>query len=493
MRGVEQGMADGIAGASRARQWAFILCGVLATGVAGLAPLPYGGVYDTWLLGLIAASLALLALMGVLAERGRGPEWPVLALAIAFPATVAVTAGLQAVLAERYASPVWRGLPIDVEAFATSARGAGSVEMGQALLFALLLMCGHLLGRSGMGLRFLRGLAYLAAVFAVVALTYEVLAPDRLLLTAKRAYAGFLTTPFVNRNTAATFYGSFAVVLTMFAARARLGRSTRLAATADIVALGVTLAALALTGSRAGIALSGLAMIAAYLGTTRGYHRGMGAGRAPFLVIAAVPVVLALIMLSDRFGDESIDGGGRVDTYATTLEMIAERPLQGWGIGTFPHVFPSYRDGPVRGIWDRAHSTPLEWAMEGGIPFALVLLAILAGLGVRCALIFGEARLPYRGTVLRERGLALRPLAGLLVLSLGLAHSCVDFSLDITGYLAPYAFVIGLGSSSVPPTIGPLRDEYESGGNPAGSEHPAPPDARQQQGPTEGVDTSRTD
>ena len=60
---------------------------------------------------------------------------------------------------------------------------------------------------------------------AVAAATPGVVAPDRLMFAAKTDYVGSLTAPFVNRNTAATFYGIGALVLAgLFAADRRRRR-----------------------------------------------------------------------------------------------------------------------------------------------------------------------------------------------------------------------------------------------------------------------------
>ena len=447
---VEQAIVEREAGATRTRRWAFAGSAVFAWAVAVLAPLPYGGVYNSWLVVQIVAASLALACLALSAGRGSGAEWRVAALACAVPAIVAVTLGLQHIVAARFASPVWSGLPIAVDPLAQSSRGAGMVELGQAIAFALALLCGHAIARGGLGLRALRAFGYAGALYALLALGYEFLAPDRLLLTEKRAYLGYLTTPFVTRNTAATFYGSIAVVLALFVARARLGRSARGVATADVVALASVALALALTGSRAGIVLSALACIAAYLATTRGFARRRGRSRLVWIAAAGIPVLIGMMILSERFADETVIGGGRAETYAAVARMIAERPLLGWGIGTFADVFPSFRDGSTRGIWDRAHSTPLEWAAEGGLPFALAMLGVLGGFLALTARLFVQARGPYMGEVRREPGLSQRPLAAFLVLALGLTHSLIDFSLDITGYLVPCAFLIGLGTSAVP-------------------------------------------
>jgi O-antigen ligase len=62
----------------------------------------------------------------------------------------------------------------------------------------------------------------------------------------------------------------------------------------------------------------------------------------------------------------------------SSLEMIRERPLLGWGLETYVPVyrmFAHYDDGTYV---NRAHNDWLQWAAEGGIPFALLMLALFA-------------------------------------------------------------------------------------------------------------------
>ena len=54
--------------------------------------------------------------------------------------------------------------------------------------------------------------------------------------------------------------------------------------------------------------------------------------------------------------------------------MAEDRPLTGFGLGTFPSVYPRYaiRDFPV--FANHAHNDWAEFASEGGIPFLLIVL-----------------------------------------------------------------------------------------------------------------------
>ena len=102
--------------------------------------------------------------------------------------------------------------------------------------------------------------------------------------------------------------------------------------------------------------------------------------------------MIALIVLqvlggnvSGRFDVQGLSDEGRLETYRSTLRMIADHPWFGTGLGTFEWSFPAYRSANVSvwGVWDRAHSTPLELASDLGLPLAgLIVLAWLIVLGV---------------------------------------------------------------------------------------------------------------
>ena len=62
---------------------------------------------------------------------------------------------------------------------------------------------------------------------------------------------------------------------------------------------------------------------------------------------------------------------------AASIEMIRARPISGWGLGTFPWIykrFARYDDGTQIG---RAHNDYLEWAAEGGIPYACIMFVLV--------------------------------------------------------------------------------------------------------------------
>jgi len=60
----------------------------------------------------------------------------------------------------------------------------------------------------------------------------------------------------------------------------------------------------------------------------------------------------------------------------STVAMIADHPWRGFGLGTFQIVYPAYAQFDAGKIVDHAHNDWLEWAAEGGIPFALAWLVL---------------------------------------------------------------------------------------------------------------------
>jgi len=60
----------------------------------------------------------------------------------------------------------------------------------------------------------------------------------------------------------------------------------------------------------------------------------------------------------------------------SSIAMICEHPWRGFGLGTFQDVYPAYASFDPGSTVDHAHNDWLEWAAEGGIPFAAVWAAL---------------------------------------------------------------------------------------------------------------------
>jgi O-antigen ligase len=280
--------------------------------------------------------------------------------------------------------------------------------------------------------------------------------PTQLLWRDKSAYLASVTGTFVNRNTAAVYFGSCAIVCLMLLSdrlRRRLSRDpiawkklfTQLMSETprDIGTvfgmMFVCLVAMFMTGSRAGVLFSLMALIIAFTAYFRRDLPRRTGILAAVLGGSAVALVLLQFMggnVNARFDAQGAADEGRLATWRATLRMIADHPWLGTGQGTFVWSFPAYRSDDVSmwGIWDRAHNTLLELAADTGIP-----LAVLVTLG--WFLIFVVL---VHGVRVRHRDLLI-PVSALAVAILAVLHSLVDFSLQIPGFAIPILALVGAG------------------------------------------------
>ena len=94
----------------------------------------------------------------------------------------------------------------------------------------------------------------------------------------------------------------------------------------------------------------------------------------------------------------------RHDLLRSTLQMAADRPWSGFGMGTFPLAYPAYARFDAGVFVNAAHCDWAEWSAEGGFPFSVMLLALLLMVGKR----------------------AMRSVWGIGVIAVAL-HSLVDY------------------------------------------------------------------
>ena len=338
-------------------------------------------------------------------------------------------------------------------------RGEPAFALGHPLANVLAFVLGLIVGVDSDRARYgLRVMAWAGVVYAVYGITSLVFTPTAVLWREKTAYIGSLTATFINRNTAATYFGSCSavwLVLLMSAIRRSLPRGPiewrkvlpdllqepRKDCLVRFLMLFVCLSAMFMTNSRGGVLISlGVFILAFIIYFAREIPRGLGFGAA---ILAAVVTSLLLLEIfgsnvTNRLDLQGLSDEGRLSAYRSTLAIIADNPWFGTGLGTFAAAFPAYRasDISMRGLWDIAHSTPLELASEMGIPLALlVATAWITGLIIL-----------LRGAGGRRRSVTV-PLSALAVSLIALLHSCIDFSLQITGYSIVVFALLGLGLS----------------------------------------------
>ncbi len=425
------------------------------------APFPFGSTDPS----AIAFWCIVLGLGVVFASPGglRREHFPLLGLAVIVILAYAFVLHEQLAVRPWIASPheLWReaaqALGIPIAPSVSIARNQPFLSLGAPLANMLAIICSFIVCVDRDRARQLfMVVAWSGAAYAIYGIVTYLVDPTHILWREKIAYRDVLTSTFINRNTAAVYFGSCAVLwLLLFSRRLRrelpagpiywrsLPRRVLSGMPRPIVLsfamLLLCLAAMLMTNSRAGIVLSLMALVIAFAAF---FHRDLPrrGGIALTLMIGGLVAILFLQFLggnvSGRFEMQGLSDEGRLDVYRSTLRMIADHPWFGTGLGTFVWSFPAYRSANISmwGIWDRAHSTPLELASDLGVPLAsLITVAWLIVLGVL-----------VRGVLIRRRDLAI-PVGALSVATLSIVHSCIDFSLQIPGYAIIIFAIVGAG------------------------------------------------
>jgi O-antigen ligase len=450
---------------------------IMALAVVVLAPLPLGSTDQIWICiwcVLIAASLVTADLSSVGREDVRR-LMPLLA-------TLAMVAAIALI-------QQWRDPPFALgnQVWQTSSKWLGSqvssrvsttangpwLALGYPLLLTMVFIRAFVISTDASSARrLLLILSWVGCAYAVYGVFAEVSDPNGLLSRHKEAYLGFATGTFVNRNTAAIFWGSSAVLflvpLLRFAHRrdrpdapASPRFSDRVtfyssAPPAFGIGFAICLTAIAMTGSRAGLLLSfcafllagGLYLAPLPLGNLRRWSLAAGTALASLLILQLIGGSVA-----GRIGAYGLVDEQRFNAYQRGVAIIRDFPLLGVGWGNFETTFPAYRTPELGslGVWDRAHSTPLELAVELGLPAASLI--------VLCSLWY--VYLLLRSSLRRKRDRYI-PIVGVSVAALGLVHSCIDFSLQIPGFGVFFAAIVGCGlAQSIPSELRKERGKFE--------------------------------
>jgi len=428
-----------------------------------LAPLPFGSFEPTAVAFWCIVLGACLVFAPVRSLSGRQLALASLAgiVVVAYALVLHEQLAEHPWLAAATPNPIWHeaetALGVPLQPLVSIARNQPWFDLGRPLVCMLAIACGFLVGADrGRARQLLKVIAWSGAAYAAYGILAHLFDPTHILWRDKQAYLAYVTGTFINRNTAAAYFGSCAVVWSLLlwervrlemprgplqwrAIPGRLLRSTPTKIVVAFVMLFLCLAAMFMTGSRGAVVLSLLALIVAF---TAFFRRDLP-GRAGIMTALAGGGAVALILLqlmgagiNARFDIQGAADEGRLETYKSTLRMIADHPWFGTGQGTFAYAFPAYRSTDVSmwGVWDIAHNTPLEIAADMGVPIAaLVIFAWMVVFGVL-----------IRGALIRRRDLVV-PVAALAVAILAVLHSLIDFSLQIPGYAIVALALIGTG------------------------------------------------
>lgn len=148
-----------------------------------------------------------------------------------------------------------------------------------------------------------------------------------------------------------------------------------------ILVAGTMFASVVAAGSRAGSILClallvGLPIVAAL----RGWIAGRDLARIGALALASGA---ALVMVTGwettwQRLQEANPYSLRADLLRSSIAMTRDRPLTGFGLGAWSSAYPGYARFDDGTFVNQAHNDWAQWAVEGGIPFLAVMLAVVA-------------------------------------------------------------------------------------------------------------------
>ena len=216
-----------------------------------------------------------------------------------------------------------------------------------------------------------RGMAWFGLGLAAVAVLQLYTSQGRVYWFFDSGYPDNVLGPFVYRNNYAAFM-ELLLPLALVEAFSGRPRSAWFQAGSALM-----FASVIASGSRAGSLLVTAEVIIVAALCWRRSRSGVTVMRVAALT-AALTAVAGSGFLWDRFHDTDAVASRRPYLNAS-LEMAGQRPWTGFGLGTWPQVYPAYArvDGGV--FANRAHNDWAEWAVEGGIPFVAAFALLGAG------------------------------------------------------------------------------------------------------------------
>jgi tetratricopeptide (TPR) repeat protein len=200
-------------------------------------------------------------------------------------------------------------------------------------------------------------------------------------------------------------------------------------------------ATLVLTYSRGALVVLALQLLTLLLwAAARAIRSRTGAPRpwaALLAAAAAAAALLALPPVRDTIAAVGDLGGysmqGRLRFWEAALQMLADHPLTGVGLGNFGSYYPQYQRDWMYFSVD-PHSWPLQLAAELGIGGVLLTIALLAGLAV-------WTRRLWRGA-----GGSLQAVLLTVAVLGSAAHAAIDFDYTFGATCALLGFALAFGT-----------------------------------------------
>jgi hypothetical protein len=208
---------------------------------------------------------------------------------------------------------------------------------------------------------------------AVLATLQEFTSGDKVFWVFPTEYGGRLMGPILSPN----HYAAFIEVVLPLAIYRSIGCKRDSLLYAGMTA--AMYASIIASASRAGLALASaeIAIVPVLL-----WLQGRASARVAGRSLLRVTVLLAILTCVVGWGSawqrlrSSDPFATRREFAVASTHMIAARPWFGFGLGTWPVVYPEYAIIDTGTFANRAHDDWLEWTAEGGLPFGLAMATL---------------------------------------------------------------------------------------------------------------------
>jgi O-antigen ligase len=296
-----------------------------------------------------------------------------------------------------------------------------------------------------------RKIAAILALYGVAIAAFALLqgiAPNgKLYWLRQPTMGGWIYGPYVNHN-------HYAGLMELLVPVPLVLSLTRLAEERERIVAGIAAAIMAgtifLSGSRGGmiaifVELAVFAIILLRQRTT---------ARIAISVLAFAIVLISLVTwvggkeLTSRVSSistearEEVSGGMRLSIDRDALRMFRNKPILGWGLGTFPIVYPQFRSFYTNFFVNEAHNDYLQMLSEMGLLGFAVMMWFLIVLYRRAVSKIGDWTSDMSGAV---------TLACTLGFSGILVHSLFDFNLQVPANAA--LFYVLCTIAAAPPLL----------------------------------------
>lgn len=286
------------------------------------------------------------------------------------------------------------------------------------------------------------GYGALVAAFAIL----QGLAPNgKLYWIWASQQGGAIYGPYVNHN----HYAGLMEMLTPFPlvlATTHFTNGNRKIAVAGIAAL--MAASIFLSGSRGGMAAFVAQMIVLSVLLV---HRREGSWKQPLMLGGFLAVVIVFLIwiggneLTRRLvsihaeAREEINGGLRLTIDRDCLRMLIKKPILGWGLGTFPIVYPEFRSFYTNFFVNEAHNDYLQLLVETGLAGFSIAVWFLVQ-------VFRQAANKLNNwTETASGAMTVATLLGCIGI---LVHSFLDFNLQIPANAALFYVLCAIAAAA---------------------------------------------